>query len=44
MTKCEYLTARCPTGCEVWLHPKAVTPHEARCPGHPLDRQTSSRE
>lgn len=35
MTKCEYLTARCPTGCEVWLHPKAVTPHEARCPRQP---------
>lgn len=34
MTRCEYLTARCPLGCEVWLHPRAVLPHEARCPGH----------
>lgn len=35
MTKCEYLTARCTTGCEVWLHPKAVGPHAPRCPGRP---------
>ncbi len=34
-TRCEYLTARCPFGCEVWLHPRAVTPHADRCPGHP---------
>ena len=45
MTKCEYLTARCPTGCEVWLHPKAVTPHETRCPGHPwTDRRRPASE
>ena len=35
MTKCEYLTARCPYGCEVWLHPKAVVPHAGRCRGIP---------
>ena len=40
MTKCEYLTARCPYGCEVWLHPKAVGPHAERCPGY---RWTDSR-
>lgn len=34
-TRCEYLTARCPYGCEVWLHPRAVGPHADRCPGHP---------
>lgn len=34
-TRCEYLTARCPYGCEVWLHPRAVRPHADRCPGHP---------
>lgn len=34
MTRCQYLTARCPFGCEVWLHPLAVPPHERRCPGH----------
>lgn len=34
-TRCEYLTARCPFGCEVWLHPRAVGPHADRCPGHP---------
>lgn len=27
MTRSKYLTARCPLGCEVWLHPKAVGPH-----------------
>lgn len=35
MTKCEYLTARCPFGCEVWLHAKAVAPHQGRCPRRP---------
>lgn len=31
-----YLTVRCPTGCEAWLHPKAVHQHLAgRCRGHP---------
>lgn len=34
-TRCEYLTARCPFGCEVWLHPRAVGPHADRCRGHP---------
>ncbi len=33
-SRCEYLTARCPHGCEVWLHPRAVAPHGDRCPGH----------
>ena len=33
-SRCEYLTARCPYGCEVWLHPRAVGPHGDRCPGH----------
>lgn len=33
-SRCEYLTARCPYGCEVWLHPRAVAPHHGRCPGH----------
>lgn len=33
-SRCEYLTARCPYGCEVWLHPRAVSPHRDRCPGH----------
>lgn len=27
MTKVQYLTARCPQGCEAWLHPLAVEPH-----------------
>lgn len=27
MTKVHYLTARCPQGCEAWLHPLAVEPH-----------------
>jgi hypothetical protein len=27
MTKVHYLTARCPQGCETWLHPRAVWPH-----------------
>ena len=27
MTKVHYLTARCPLGCETWLHPQAVWPH-----------------
>jgi hypothetical protein len=34
-TRCEYLTARCTRGCEVWLHPKAVEPHAGRCKGLP---------
>ena len=33
-SRCEYLTARCPYGCEVWLHARAVAPHRDRCPGH----------
>lgn len=33
-SRCEYLTARCPYGCEVWLHPRAVATHRDRCPGH----------
>ena len=33
-SRCGYLTARCPYGCEVWLHPRAVGPHGDRCPGH----------
>ena len=27
MTRCHYLTARCPSGCECWLHPAAVRAH-----------------
>ena len=27
MSKVHYLTARCPQGCEAWLHPRAVEPH-----------------
>jgi hypothetical protein len=27
MTKIQYYTARCPLGCESWLHPHAVLPH-----------------
>lgn len=27
MTKVHYFTARCPQGCEAWLHPLAVEPH-----------------
>lgn len=27
VSRCRYLTARCPSGCESWLHPKAVTAH-----------------
>jgi hypothetical protein len=26
-----YLTVRCPTGCEAWLHPLALQAHLARC-------------
>jgi hypothetical protein len=26
-----YLTVRCPTGCEAWLHPRALQAHLARC-------------
>ena len=33
-SRCEYLTARCTYGCEVWLHPRAVAPHRDRCAGH----------
>lgn len=39
VTRCEYLTARCPFGCEVWLHPRAVASHAHRCPGHPWTDQ-----
>ena len=38
MTKVHYLTARCPQGCEAWLHPLAVEPHlldPERCRRHP---------
>lgn len=37
VAKCRYLTARCPGGCEVWLHPRAVEPHVefGRCRGKP---------
>lgn len=33
-TKSHYLTVRCPFGCEAWLHPKALRPHESRCARH----------
>lgn len=34
-TRCRYLMARCPTGCESWLHPRAVEGHlqPGRCSG-----------
>ena len=36
MGRAAYLTARCPTGCEAWLHPYALDQHvEGRCRGHP---------
>lgn len=36
MGRAAYLTARCPTGCEAWLHPYALDKHvEGRCRGHP---------
>lgn len=37
MGRPDYLTARCPAGCEAWLHPKAVKPHIEldRCRGVP---------
>jgi hypothetical protein len=37
VTRCRYLTARCPTGCETWLHPRAVNAHVLlrRCRGNP---------
>lgn len=38
MSKVHYLTARCPQGCETWLHPRAVWPHNEdpkRCRHHP---------
>src|SRR5438105_2996038 len=36
-SRCRYLTARCPSGCESWLHPRAVDPHVGlgRCRGEP---------
>ena len=36
MTRTKYLTARCPTGCEAWLHPQALAGHlrPGRCRGH----------
>ena len=35
VTRCRYLTARCPFGCETWLHPRAVETHVdlGRCRG-----------
>ncbi len=37
ITPCRYLTARCPGGCESWLHPRAVETHVnlGRCRGKP---------
>ncbi len=35
MRRCHYLTARCPSGCECWLHPGAVAGHVGRCRRHP---------
>jgi hypothetical protein len=36
MGRSAYLTARCPTGCEAWLHPYALDQHvDGRCRGHP---------
>jgi hypothetical protein len=36
MGRAAYLTARCPTGCEAWLHPHAVDRHvDGRCRGRP---------
>jgi hypothetical protein len=36
MGRSTYLTARCPTGCEAWLHPYALDQHlDGRCRGHP---------
>lgn len=36
MGRAAYLTARCPTGCEAWLHPHALDRHvQGRCRGHP---------
>jgi hypothetical protein len=36
MGRSAYLTARCPTGCEAWLHPYALDQHiGGRCRGHP---------
>jgi hypothetical protein len=36
-SRCRYLTARCPSGCECWLHPRAVSAHlqPGRCQGRP---------
>ena len=35
-TRTKYLTTRCPTGCEAWLHPQALAGHlqPGRCRGH----------
>lgn len=37
MGKAKYLTVRCPTGCEAWLHPAALCEHlrPGHCRGHP---------
>lgn len=36
MGRTAYLTARCPTGCEAWLHPYALDAHvDGRCRGGP---------
>jgi len=36
MGRSTYLTARCPAGCEAWLHPYALDQHvDGRCRGHP---------
>lgn len=37
MTRSHYLTARCWSGCETWLHPAAIEAHIDfdRCRGHP---------
>jgi hypothetical protein len=37
VARCRYLTARCPGGCESWLHPRAVAAHIElrRCRGKP---------
>lgn len=45
MTRWHYLTARCPLGCESWLHPAAVRAHlePGRCRRHPwVDDVTES--
>jgi hypothetical protein len=35
MAKVQYLTIRCPTGCEAWLAPPWLDGHRARCSGRP---------